>query len=116
MGLWRVFRRHSGNAPWHGRFLSQGRLRDWLELLGLEPLSTDGFFFLPPVRNARVLDRLGLLERLGPRLWPPLNGAFLMSARKRVARATPIPARFSYRPRLVGVSLAGPPARMTDGK
>ena len=115
MGLWRLLRRHTGNPPWHGRFLAQGRLRDWLKLVGLELVSVDGFFFLPPLRNPRMLDRLSLLESAGRRLWPPFNGAYLLSARKRLSRATPVRALFRYRPRLVGVSLAGPPARVTDG-
>ncbi len=114
LGLWRVLRRRGGHAPWHGRFLAQGRLRDWLKLVGFELLSVDGLFFRPPLRNARLLERLTPMEALGRQLFPPLSGAFVLGARKRVARATPIRPRFAYRPRLVGASLAGPPARMPD--
>ncbi len=114
LGIWRALRRHAGNAPWHGRFLAQGRLRDWLKLVGLELVSVDGLFFRPPLRNARILQRLTPMEALGRRLWSPLSGAFVLGARKRVARAAPIRPRFSYRPRLVGVSLAGPQARARD--
>jgi len=115
MGLWRLFRQRSYAPPWHGRFLAQGRLRDWLALLELELLAVDSFFFSPPVRSARLLDRLRAIEHVGARVWPRLSGAYLLSVRRRVSRATPVRARFSYRPRLVGVSLAGsPPARVVS--
>ena len=115
MGLWRLFRRRTQAPPWHGRFLAQGRLRDWLALLELELLAVDGFFFRPPVRSARLLERLRGMERVGARVWPMLGGAYLLSVRRRVSRATPVRPRFSYRPRLVGVSLAGgPPARIVN--
>jgi len=115
LGLWRLLRQRSQNPPWHGRFLAQGRLRDWLALLELELLAVEGFFFRPPVRSARLLDRLRGLEQVGARVCPMLGGAYLLSVRRRVSRATPVRPRFSYRPRLVGVSLAGgPPARAVN--
>lgn len=116
LGLWRAARRHAGSAPWNGRFLAQGRLRDWLELVGLELLSVNAVFFRPPLRNARVLERLAPLETLGSRLWPVFCGAYVLAARKRVARATPIRSPIRYRPRLVGVGLAGPSTRMRDDR
>jgi SAM-dependent methyltransferase len=115
MGLWQLIRRRGPHPPWHGRFLAQGRLRDWLELLELELVGVDSFFFRPPVRSERVLQRLAGLERVGARAWPALGGAYLLSVRRRVSRATPVRPRFSYRPRLVGASLAGgPPARIAE--
>jgi SAM-dependent methyltransferase len=115
MGLWQLLRRRGRQPPWHGRFFAQGRLRDWLELLELELIGVDSFFFRPPVRSERVLQRLAGLEPVGARACPALGGAYLLSVRRRVSRATPVRPRFSYRPRLVGVSLAGgPPARMGD--
>jgi SAM-dependent methyltransferase len=114
-GLWQVVRRRSGRAPWHGRFLAQGRLRDWLKLVGLELIGAHGVFFRPPVNSGRLMQRLAPMEALGHHLWPPLAGAFVLAARKRVSQARPIRPRFSYRPRLVGVSLAGgPPARVKN--
>jgi SAM-dependent methyltransferase len=116
LGVWRAARRRGGNAPWSGRFLAQGRMRDWLELVGLELLSVNAVFFRPPLRNARVLDRLAVLESVGSRLWPMFCGAYVLGARKRVARATPIRAPIRYRPRLVGVGLAGPSTRVRDDR
>jgi SAM-dependent methyltransferase len=117
MGLWQAMGSRSGRAPWHGRFFSPGRLRDWLALVGLELRSVHGVFYRPPLRRVSVMDRLSFMESLGPHLCPPLAGSFVMGARKRVSRAAPIRPRFAYRPRLVGVSLAGgPPARISDGR
>jgi SAM-dependent methyltransferase len=113
-GLWRLAGQYGGRAPWNGRFLAQSRLRDWLELVGLEVTANDALFFRPPVRTESALQRLMPLERIGQSLWSPLSGAFVVTARKRVTRAVAIRPRFSVRRKLVGVSLAGPPARMRD--
>lgn len=114
LGLWRAVRRTSGKAPWTGRFLAQGRMRDWLELVGLELLSVDAVFFRPPLRNARVLERLAPMDAVGARLLTPFSGAYVLGARKRIERATLIRPQIRYRPRLVGVSLAGPSTRVRD--
>lgn len=113
-GLWRLARRRSQNAPWSGRFLAQSRLRDWFELVGLELTSSDALFFRPPLRTEQGLQRLMPLERLGQSLWPPLCGAFVLTARKRVTGATALRPSFSVRRKVVGISLVSPPARMRD--
>ena len=114
LGLWRLARKHSGNAPWCGRFLAQSRLRDWLELVGLEAISSDALFFRPPLRTTHSLQRFLPMERIGQAVWPPLCGAFVLTARKRVTRATALRPQFRMRRKVVGVSLASPPARMHD--
>jgi len=115
-GLWHALRRRTGRARWQGRFLSQGRLRDWLKLVGLELVAVQGVFYRPPVRSARLMERLAPLEAVGHHLCPPLAGAFVLSARKRVTQATPIRPRFAFRPRLVGSAplAGGPPARVKN--
>lgn len=116
LGAWRAALRRAGNAPWTGRFLAHGRMRDWLELVGLELQSVDAVFFRPPLRNARVLERLAPIEAFGTRLWPMFCGAYVLGARKRVARAARIRTPIRYRPRLVGVGLAGHSTRSRDGR
>ncbi len=115
-GLWRLVLGRTGSMPWDGHFLAQRRLRDWLKLLGLELTGVDSLYFRPPIGNARVRERLGSLDAVGRRLWPVFCGAYLLAARKRVSTLTPIRPRFAYRPRLVGVGLAGPTARIYDGE
>ena len=114
VGLWRLAGQYSGSAPWNGRFLAQSRLRDWLELVGLEMTSTDALFFRPPLGTAAGLDRLLPLERIGRSLWPPLCGAFVVSARKRTTRAVVLRPRLRVARKLGDVSLVGPPARLAD--
>jgi hypothetical protein len=115
MGLGRAWPRRVARAPWTGQFLSQGRIRDWLKLVGLELSVVRGVFFRPPLGNARLMHRLSPMETLGPHLWPALAGAFVIGTRKRVSRATPLRPRLALRPRLVGASLAsGPPARVKN--
>ncbi|MFT5446663.1 MAG: SAM-dependent methyltransferase [Gammaproteobacteria bacterium] len=113
-GLWRMARRHSGNAPWSGQFLAQSRLRDWFELVGLEMTQSDLFFFRPPLRSRQGLQRLEAMDSVGRSLWPALCGAFVLTARKRVTGSTALRPRFAMRRKVGGVSLASPPARMRD--
>lgn len=115
MGLGRAWPRRARRAPWTGRFLSQGRVRDWLKLVGLELGVVRGVFFRPPLGNERVMQRLAPMESIGRHLWPALAGAFVIGARKRVSRATTLRPKLTLRPRLVGARLAsGPPARMNN--
>lgn len=113
-GLWRIARRHSGNAPWSGQFLAQSRLCDWFELVGLEMTQADLCFFRPPLRSAQGLRRLDALEGVGRSLWPALCGAFVLTARKRVIGATALRPRFAMPRKVGGVSLASPPARIRN--
>ena len=110
-GLWRLALRRTGNIPWTGRFLGPNRIKDWLALLGFDILGLDACFMRPPVRNPRLLSRLGYFERAAhPRL-PVLAAAYVVHARKRVTTLTPIRPRWRPRRRLAAVGLAGPSAR-----
>ena len=90
-----------GRAPWCGRFLSVARVRDWLALLGLDVVEVKSYFYRPPLQQARFMERLGFLERVGEALWPPLGAGYVLVARKRVATLTPIRPRWRPRRRLV---------------
>jgi SAM-dependent methyltransferase len=89
-GLWRVFRRRSGRVPWCGRFLSLGRVTDWLSLLGFDVESTDALMFRPPLRHKGLMNRFAIMERLGARWWPIMSGVYLLVAVKRVSTLTPL--------------------------
>jgi SAM-dependent methyltransferase len=114
LGLWRFAARHRREAPWSGHFFTSSRLRDWLELLGFDLLDVAPLMFEPPVRVPRALEPLKRMEPAMRRLCPLFAGCHVMLARKRIATVTPIRPRFAYRRRLVGVSLAGPPARVVN--
>ena len=91
--------------PWCARFLSTTRIRDWMELLGFDVISIQGYFYCPPLKSKRLIQRLGFLERFGKRVWPMLGAGNLIVARKRVVTMTPIRPR--WRPRRERVAAAG---------
>ena len=105
-GCWRLLRRRRGHPPWYGDFRSVLRIKDWLALLGFDVEMTRMYFFRPPLRHARVMRRLGFLERLGRRWWPFFGGGYLIVAKKRVMSLTPIKPRWRPRRPLVQVDLA----------
>lgn len=115
LGCWRYLKRHQQAVPWRGRFIALTRLRDWLALLGFDVLSQDACFFKPPFSNERLLKRLDFLDRIGERMPAYFSGAYLLLARKRVPKLTPIRSRWRPRRRLVSVGLVGPSARVAGG-
>ncbi len=90
------------HVPWCGHFFTQRRLRDWLALLGFEPLGAERLFFRPPLAHERLMTAIEPLERWGRRFWPWLGGAYLLLARKRVIALTPVRPRWRPHRALVG--------------
>lgn len=92
-GLLKLFKRRT-NIPWRGRFISRGRVTDWLKLLDLHIDSVGyGLHFLP-LRFSRLLRHAQSLERLGNRLHSPLGGFYLIHCVKQVIPITPILPRW----------------------
>ncbi len=99
-GLWGMKRRASrrGFPPGIKRTLSEGRVRDWLELLGYDIVTVRPYLYAAPwgePERAR-----GLIERSWLQPWPA--GAYLLKARKRVYTLTPIRPRLRERPQVIG--------------
>jgi SAM-dependent methyltransferase len=92
------------------RLLSEGRLRDWLKLLGFEVASTRRYLFAPPWSRRLRSGGPGWLERRGAVIAPPLAGAYLLRACKRVYCVTPIRPTWS-RPRTVVGGIVEPTPR-----
>lgn len=115
MGVSRIARRRRGLAPWHGHFLGVSRLKDWLALLGFDVIQVTPCFINSPSANQRWLERLDAFWRFGNRTASVFSGAYVMVARKRVTRMTPIKTRWRPERRLVGVGLAEPSARVVEG-
>ena len=113
-GIRRLLRLRRNAVPWSARFLSVARVKDWLALLGFEVLSARQVFFRPPIQSERILNRLGILEKLGARWWPLRGGVYVIVARKKVWTLTPIKPRWRPRRRLVS-GLAGPASRSRLG-
>lgn len=96
-GLWRLFRGRN-SLPWRGRFISRGRLSDWLQLLELQIGRVEYGLHFPPLKLARLLKYAARLEALGKRLGSPLGGAYFVLCEKQVAPLTPIVPRWQPLP------------------
>ena len=70
--------------PESGEFISPGRLRDWLRLLGFELNSISFGCYKPSVRTTGWLENYEFMDSLGPRWWPILGAAYVIVAIKRV--------------------------------
>jgi SAM-dependent methyltransferase len=93
LGLWgmsRMIFQSSGEMPWSARFLRPSRVQDWLTLLGAQVMGGSFFFYRPPVRSLRLLQKLNALEQVGRRWWPTLSGAYLIMGQKRQMATLPI--------------------------
>lgn len=100
-----------GRFPPSGtRLLGEGRLRDWLGLLGFEVTEARRYLFLPPWRQRLSARTRTWLESHGSRFAPPLAGAYLVKARKRVRGLTPIRPAWQRAPAVVG-GIAEPTSR-----
>jgi SAM-dependent methyltransferase len=92
-GFWKLFKRKI-NIPWRGRFISKGRLSDWLQLLSLQIDSVDyGLHFLP-LKYFRLLQLAPRMERFGSSINSPLGGAYFILCVKQVLPITPILPRW----------------------
>lgn len=96
-GLLRLFKRRA-SVPWQGRFISRGRVIDWLKLLDLHVDSVCyGLHFLP-LKFSRLLKHAQTLERIGNRLHSPLGGMYFIHCIKQAAPITPIMPRWRALP------------------
>jgi len=82
------------------RFISEGRLRDWLALLGFEMESSRRYGYQLPLHGSAAAG--GRLEVLGARFWPRLSAGYLFVARKRVYTFTPARLAWSRKRAVVG--------------
>ena len=75
----------SEGYPWQGQFVSLVRIKDWLQLLGLEPASGQLACYIPPVDSEKWQRRFGFMERSGDRWWGVAGGVYMLEAIKHVA-------------------------------
>lgn len=110
-GVRRLLGSRSGSTPWNGRFLSVGRIHDWLSLLGFRIETTKPLLFRPPLRQRVLMDRLDLLERSGKRWWPALSAVYVVEAVKQVSTLTPIKPLWKLGRPIMGGSAIEPTTR-----
>jgi SAM-dependent methyltransferase len=100
LSLWglRAAATRSGYPPGLRRLLREGRIRDWLGLLGYEIAETRRYLYEAPwgepVGGSRMLRR-GLF-------YPLPAGAYLIKARKRVYAVPPLRLRLPERRQVIG--------------
>jgi SAM-dependent methyltransferase len=111
-GLRHLFAR-DGFPPGVERLISEGRLRDWLKLLGFEIVDARRYLFTLPWGSSHQ-PSVSFFERAGARLWPLFAGGYLIKARKRVYTLTPVRPRWRLRPKVVG-GLIEPTTRGVGG-
>jgi SAM-dependent methyltransferase len=99
-GMRHLFAR-AGFPPGLERTIGEGRLRDWLKLLGFEVVDARRYLFTPPWGSSAPSSQ-SFLERSGDRLWPLLASGYMLKARKRVYALTPIRPRWRLRTKVVG--------------
>ena len=84
----RVYRRLGVGGPSFlppaREFITPGRMRDWLQLLGMEIDSISFGCYKPAVTSTGWLERYEFLDSRGPRWWPVLGAAYVIVATKRV--------------------------------
>lgn len=113
-GLWGLRRWLAGwnrKAPWCGRFLSAGRLRDWFSLLGFDTVQVLPISINPPLNHAGLLRRMEWLNRRATRGWPMPPASYVYVARKRVMGMTPIRPRWRPRRAILSPGVAEPSQR-----
>jgi len=85
--VWRLRARFAGGtlpAPWNAGFIGLFKLRDWLQLLGLELNGGRFGCYAPPFENERWIERCRFLEATGDRWWPIAGAVYVVRAVKRV--------------------------------
>lgn len=96
-GGWKILRQWKNQVPWVGHYISALQLSDWLNLLDLQVISKDYIYLRPPWRGPRGL--LQVIEWLGRHIWPMWGAVYIIVAKKRVSRLTPIMPRWRFRQR-----------------
>ncbi len=89
---------------------SQGRVKDWLKLLGFT-VEESHLLNMWALNRVEWLVRAPKLMRLVEWVASNVAGGYVIQARKRVTRLTPITPSWQRRPRLVSVGLGEPAAR-----
>ncbi|MCP5419843.1 MAG: methyltransferase domain-containing protein [Gammaproteobacteria bacterium] len=109
VGVWRSLGLRA--APRVGRLVNMPRLQDWLARLDLESLCARYCFYWPWASPPPVRERQPLVQRLGPKWWPILGGAYVVMAKKRSIPLTMIKQHRPVRPYPVPTGLIRPVAK-----
>lgn len=81
---WVARRGKPDSLPWQANFIGLNRLKDWLQLLSLEPAGGAFLCYAPPFERESWLQRWRFMEDAGDRWWPLAAGVYAIEAVKRV--------------------------------
>ena len=98
-----------GNPLWsqHGA-LGQGRLNDWLRLLGCEVEQVQQLFAIPPIGRGRLREWLMRLDAWTERTRLPLGGVYVTHSIKQVSGLNRPRERARRSARLIGLAVPKP--------
>ncbi|MEE9160741.1 MAG: methyltransferase domain-containing protein [Gammaproteobacteria bacterium] len=106
-GLWRLLLAWREKPPWQGHYIGLTRIKDWLKLLDFEVIKLERFYFRPPLRSLKLLNKLEFMEQLGRYCWSWFGGVYLLVAKKRVVPLTPIKLQWRTRRQMIDTGVAG---------
>lgn len=105
-GLRKLFA-NKKNYPWSGQFFPLNRIKDWLALLGLEFVEAQFSCYELPINNQKWLQRLSLMDKVGPKWWPMLGGQYIIVAKKRVVSITLLKPKWKRSLLRPGLAISG---------
>lgn len=106
-GLWRLLLAWRERSPWQGHYIGLTRIKDWLKLLDFEVIKLEHFYFRPPFRSLKLLQKLEFMEQLGRYCWPWLGAIYILVAKKRVVPLTPVKLQWRVRRQMIASGVAG---------
>lgn len=112
-GIWKRCVSWRDQPPWNGRFFSQSRIKDWLELLGFELITAKSCFLRPPIQHAKTMNRIAFVEKLAAAITPFLGAVSIIVAKKKVEMATPIKMQWKHRRHNIAAGLVGQNTRQS---
>jgi hypothetical protein len=103
--------RRTVKAPWQqGQFISQGRLADWMNLLGLTQLRCLTDYYLPPFASHKWRRKFEKVQAYGRRSMPK-NGAFSVTLARKDVEAMPPVKRLTFRRKFYTLPVRKPATR-----
>ena len=96
---WGLYKRLSWSQelPWRGRFISSGRIVDWLELLDFHVEKLQHGLFALPFDLERLIKYSRAPDKFATHINFPLGSVYLIVASKRVAPMTPVARQWRQR-------------------
>lgn len=79
--------------PWHGKFRTARKVKNWLEKAGFTMEEERCLFFRPPFNSLTGLKKTLIFEAFGPLLWSNLGGIYLMVAKKNLFKPLVMPKK-----------------------